>query len=55
VLMQKVTDHDGLLRLLTTEVPDAYRQPGTFMYEALAYRDRWESKLLRTSAWSPLY
>jgi hypothetical protein len=55
VLMQKVTDHDGLLRLLTTEVPEAYRQPGTFMYEALAYRDRWESKLLRTSAWSPLY
>jgi len=55
VLMQKVTDHDGLLRLLTTEVPGAYRQPGTFMYEALAYRDRWESKLLRTSAWSPLY
>lgn len=55
VLMQKVVDHQALLRLLTTEVPAAYRQPGTFMYEALAFRDRWESKLLRTSAWSPLY
>jgi hypothetical protein len=55
ILMQKVTDHQGLLRLLTTEVPGAFREPGTFMYEALAYRDRWESKLLRTSAWSPLY
>ncbi len=55
VLMQKVVDHGGLLRLLTTEVPAQYRSPGTFMYEALAYRDRWESKLLRTAAWSPLY
>jgi len=55
VLMQKVTDHEGLLRLLTSEVPAPYRAPGTFMHEALAYRDRWESKLLRTSAWSPLY
>ena len=55
VLMQKVVDHKGLLRLLTTEVPAPYRAPGTFMYEALAYRDRWESKLLRTAPWSPLY
>ena len=55
LLMQKVLDHDALLRLLTTEVPLAFRQPGMFMYEALGYRDRWESKLLRTAAWSPLY
>jgi len=55
VLMQKVTDHQGLLRLLTSEVPAPYRAPGTFMHEALAYRDRWESKLLRTSSWSPLF
>ena len=25
------------------------------MYDALEYRDQWESRLLRTSAWSPLY
>ena len=55
VLMQKVVDHEALLRLLTTEVPPRFRGPGTFMSEALAYRDRWESKLLRTSSWSPLY
>jgi len=55
VLMQKIVDHDALLRLLTTEVPERFRGPGTFMHEALGYRDRWESKLLRTSAWSPLY
>jgi hypothetical protein len=55
VLMQKVVDHPALLRLLATEVPSQYRAPGTFMHEALSYRDSWESKLLRTSAWSPLF
>lgn len=55
VLMQKIVNHDALLRLLTTEVPERFRGPGTFMHEALAYRDRWVSKLLRTSAWSPLH
>jgi hypothetical protein len=25
------------------------------MYEALKFRDQWESRLLRTAAWSPLY
>jgi hypothetical protein len=25
------------------------------MFDALNYRDQWESRLLRTSAWSPLY
>jgi hypothetical protein len=25
------------------------------MFDALKYRDQWESRLLRTSAWSPLY
>jgi hypothetical protein len=55
ILMQKIVNHDMLLHLLVNEVPDAMRQPGQFMHDALAYRDRWESKLLRTSAWSPLY
>lgn len=55
VLMQKVTNHKALLQLLITEVPAEYRAPGTFMHDALAYRDRWESKLLRTSSWSPLH
>jgi hypothetical protein len=25
------------------------------MFEALKYRDQWQSRLLRTSDWSPLY
>lgn len=54
VLMQRILSEQGLLRLLTTETPPALRAPGQFMHEALAYRDRWASRLLRTSAWSPL-
>ena len=55
ILLQKVMDHDMLRDLLTHDTPAAYKQPGMFMHDALAYRDRWESKLLRTSAWSPLF
>jgi hypothetical protein len=55
ILMQKVLNNDGLLALLANEVPAEYRRPGTFMHDALAYRDQWESRLLRTSSWSPLY
>jgi len=55
ILMQKITSDQGLLHLLTTETPQQFREPGQFMHDALAYRDRWESKLLRTSDWSPLY
>ena len=29
-------------------------RPGDWMIEGLKYRDRWESKLLRPAAWSPL-
>jgi hypothetical protein len=55
ILMQKITDHRALLHLLTTEIAPELKAPGQFMHEALSYRDRWESRLLRTSAWSPLY
>jgi hypothetical protein len=52
-LMQKVRDPAGVLRLLTTDIPPERRAPGTWMHDALAIRDRWTSRLLRTSAWSP--
>jgi hypothetical protein len=55
ILLQKVVDHQGLLRLLSTETPPELKAPGTFMHDALAYRDRWESRLLRTSRWSPRF
>jgi hypothetical protein len=58
MLWQKIhpaDDYATLVRLLTTEIPPEHRGPGTYMFEALKYRDQWESRLLRTSAWSPLY
>lgn len=55
VLWQKVTQPKGLLGLLTREVPEKYKAPGTWMHDALALRDRWESRLLRSARWSPLY
>jgi hypothetical protein len=53
ILLQEVIDHQALLRLLETETPASMKQPGTFMHDALEVRDQWESRLLRTSRWSP--
>jgi hypothetical protein len=55
ILFQKVVNEQGLLGLLMHETPPEMRQPGTFMHDALQLRDQWESRLLRTSAWSPRY
>jgi hypothetical protein len=54
ILWQRVVRHELLTPLLTREVPAERRGPGTWMNDALAYRDEWESRLLRTAAWSPL-
>jgi hypothetical protein len=55
VLWQRVNDLRGLAALIASEVPAEHRAPGTWMHDALAVRDDWESRLLRTTAWSPLY
>jgi len=55
VLWQKVVDHRALQHLLTHETPAELKTPGTWMHDALAVRDQWESRLLRTTPWSPLY
>jgi hypothetical protein len=55
ILMQKVLDYDRLAGLLTSEVRPEYRKKGTWMHDALDVRDKWESRLLRTTAWSPWY
>ena len=55
VLMQRIHQPDALLKLLQTEIPPEHRGPGTWMHDALELRDRWTSRLLRTSAWSPLF
>jgi hypothetical protein len=52
-LMQRVQSMPGLVHLLTHDLPAAAHQPGTWMHDALGYRDQWRSKLLRTAPWSP--
>jgi hypothetical protein len=54
VLWQRIVENARLQRLLETEVPPEYRGPGSWMHDALEVRDDWESRLLRTSRWSPL-
>lgn len=52
VLLQKIRDWEAFAQLLTSgERPS---QRGDWMQEGLRFRDRWESKLLRPAAWSPL-
>ncbi|OBG61637.1 hypothetical protein [Mycobacterium sp. E3339] len=58
MLWQKIEDFNNyaaLVHLLTTETAPEHKRPGSYMVEALKYRDQWESRLLRTSDWSPLY
>jgi hypothetical protein len=54
LLWQRVMDLRLLQGLLTREVPPDLRKPGTWMHDALALRDQWQSRLLRTTRWSPL-
>jgi hypothetical protein len=54
ILMQKIVNFATLGGLLTsTQEYDPATWPGTYMAKGLEIRDQWESKLLRTSAWSP--
>jgi hypothetical protein len=55
VLWQRVTRPSGILGLLTSEIPAEHRAPGTWMHDALRVRDDWESRMLRTASWSPLF
>jgi hypothetical protein len=53
VLWQKVVNPKALVGLLSNEVPARFKEPGLWMHDALAVRDRWQSRLLRTTRWSP--
>jgi len=55
VLWQRVLFPERLPALFTRDLPAAVKQPGTWMHDALAMRDDWESRLLRTATWSPLH
>jgi hypothetical protein len=51
VLLQKIEDWPKFAELLSRGEQGAQR--GGWMVEGLRYRDRWESKLLRCTRWSP--
>jgi hypothetical protein len=56
ILMQKIMNFSTLGHLLTSvEEYDPTTWPGSYMAKGLELRDQWESKLLRTSTWSPLF
>jgi len=50
-----VVNHKALLWMLANDLPPAATAPGTWMHDALELRDRWQSRLLRSASWSPLY
>lgn len=54
VLWQRVDFPDRLPGLFTRELPAHVKGPGTWMHDALEVRDDWQSRLLRSAAWSPL-
>ena len=54
LLWQKIIDQDRLWNLFAVELPPQATAPGTWMHDALALRDDWRSRLLRTTRWSPL-
>lgn len=51
ILLQKILDWPRFIELLARGEQGTQR--GGWMVEGLRYRDRWESKLLRTASWSP--
>jgi hypothetical protein len=56
ILLQKIMNFSTLGNLLTSvEKHDPTTWPGTYMSKGLEVRDQWESKLLRTSSWSPFW
>jgi hypothetical protein len=55
VLWQRVVNRKALIYLLANDLPASATAPGTWMHDALAVRDQWESRILRSASWSPLY
>jgi hypothetical protein len=56
LLMQKIMNFDSLGALFGRPAQhDPTTWPGSYMAKSLEVRDQWESRLLRTSSWSPLW
>jgi hypothetical protein len=55
ILWQRVVNTKAVMWMLGHDLPPEASAPGTWLHDALEVRDRWESRLLRSAAWSPLY
>ena len=55
ILWQRVVNAKAVMWMLGHDLPPEASAPGTWLHDALEVRDRWESRLLRSVAWSPLY
>ncbi len=55
ILWQRVVNHRALSWMLANDLPPEASAPGTWLHDALEVRDRWESRLLRSASWSPLF
>jgi hypothetical protein len=53
LVLSKIHNWELLSNIIPYGVPST-DQPEHWMNEGLKYRDRWESKLLRTESWSPV-
>ncbi len=52
ILLSKIHNFELYSFIITVGEPEP--QPGEWMVEGLKYRDKWESKILRTVDWSPM-
>jgi hypothetical protein len=55
VLWQKIVSPERLTDLLSRDIAPEHKAPGSYMAKALEYRDDWQSRLLRTARWSPMF
>ncbi len=54
ILWQRVVNAKAVMWMLGHDLPPEASAPGTWLHDALEVRDRGESRLLRSAAWSPL-
>ena len=55
ILWQRVVNTKAVMWMLGHDLPPEASAPGTWLHDALEVRDQWESRLLRSASWSPLY
>jgi hypothetical protein len=52
--LSEILDVDALVQLIAHEIPRDYKQMGSWMWEALATRDQWTTRLAYSASWSPV-